>query len=882
MAQELVTKIRLDDKQFKSIVDKVKNEVSSTEQTFKNSSGNIKAELKAIQNELSNMLLNGVDPASAKFQQLSSRAGEIQDAMGDARSVINDFGNDTRGLTNVLDVAGTGVAAFQMYAGSMAMLGVESKEAKEVLAQLAGAMSVLNGMQQIQAQLLDQSTGTYKAYHTILRTLGLEQVKNTTDTTVNTAAQATNNATKEQASIISAANTAATQANTTAKTAETVALNANTTAINATTNANQGLSVAQKLAAGASKVLKVALASMGIGLLIMAVTTLITHWEDIVSWFKKTFPITEKLGAAFEKVKQTIAGVNGVIVYIASNIGNIAKAIGKLYLSLVSGVGLFTGATKEAFKELQDFGKGAKNAFSIGFDEKGNQIAQKKLEDALNKQKEKLKEDFEDRKAKYGDDTKESIKHYNKLLSLTKKGTKEYKEIQRDLWAAERKLREENQKDRLKKEQETKDKLKKINEQIVKDRKEVDKFLSDTSIENKKNTTKSGEDNLKNNYNSSKEGEIKTQNDLDRQLKNITYYYQETEKYRREDLVAEKEAINKKYEEHRKKAHGNAELIKRIEEEKNKALMNADVNYFNALDELRRQKYKDEQEATNKLLNPQKDKLKDSVNGLNTTLGIKFNTQGIEQGGEALRSYIEALQDKLKIKLDLGIDLDNLNSAGLDKLSTTFNNLKESFETANKAREILQDGLSQLIGGTFGQFLKEAESLKKVLSSDIATESDKIGASMSAMGNALATLGKDSTAAKAGLVLAAIGQIILGFAQATAKDAKLGVIGWIAAITAGMAVMISTISQLSSFSQGGIFKGNSRVGDQNIARVNAGEMILTRTQQSNLMRLLDNNNAGLGGGTGINEVRIKGSDLYLALSNYSKIKSKTGKSTGIK
>lgn len=47
MAQELVTKIRLDDKQFKSIIDKVKGEVASTEGSFKSASGNIKAELKA-------------------------------------------------------------------------------------------------------------------------------------------------------------------------------------------------------------------------------------------------------------------------------------------------------------------------------------------------------------------------------------------------------------------------------------------------------------------------------------------------------------------------------------------------------------------------------------------------------------------------------------------------------------------------------------------------------------------------------------------------------------------------------------------------------------------------------------------------------------------
>ena len=105
MAQDLVTKIRLDDKQFKSIIDKVKSEVGNTEAIFRSSSGNIKQELKAIQGELSQMLLNGVDPASEKFQQLAARAGSIKDAMGDAKAVVGDFANDVRGLAGITDVA---------------------------------------------------------------------------------------------------------------------------------------------------------------------------------------------------------------------------------------------------------------------------------------------------------------------------------------------------------------------------------------------------------------------------------------------------------------------------------------------------------------------------------------------------------------------------------------------------------------------------------------------------------------------------------------------------------------------------------------------------------------------------------------------------------
>ncbi|WP_025078368.1 hypothetical protein [Prevotella fusca] len=174
--------------------------------------------------------------------------------------------------------------------------------------------------------------------------------------------------------------------------------------------------------------------------------------------------------------------------------------------------------------------------------------------------------------------------------------------------------------------------------------------------------------------------------------------------------------------------------------------------------------------------------------------------------------------------------------------------------------------------------IDNVKALKEALTNKQTNSAEKLGASLSYLGETMQELGVKGDAAKTALVLQAIGQTILGFAQATAQEAKLGFWGWAAAITAGTAVMISTISQLKKFSQGGIFQGSKTVGDHNLARVNAGEMILTNTQQSNLFRLLDNNTAGLGGnGVGVSSVRVKGSDLYLALSNYSKVQSKTGR-----
>ena len=94
----------------------------------------------------------------------------------------------------------------------------------------------------------------------------------------------------------------------------------------------------------------------------------------------------------------------------------------------------------------------------------------------------------------------------------------------------------------------------------------------------------------------------------------------------------------------------------------------------------------------------------------------------------------------------------------------------------------------------------------------------------------------------------------------------------IVAIAAGLAAVIAGIAMIGSFADGGIIGGNSFHGDNMFARVNAGEMILNNKQQGNLFRLLDG--GGVASNTGTPTVKIKGSDLYVALNNYG---SKMGK-----
>lgn len=851
MAQDLVTRIRLDDKQFKSIIDKVKSEVGNTEAVFKQGSGNIKRELKAIQSELANMLLNGVDPASEKFQLLSQRAGSIKDSIGDAGQIIGQFANDTRGLTAALDVAGTGIGIFQTVAGSMALFGVESEEAQKTLTKLAGAMSVLNGITQLQNTFMDQSSGTYRAYHALLRLVGVEQSNLTTTVSANTAAQAAG-------TTVLSTNTTVKQANAVATTETTSATAANTVATEGATVATGGLTVAQGAATVASKALRVALSAIGIGILISLVAALYQKFEDITDSFKTAEGASSKLAQAWNKFKVIAVGVGNAI-----------------WEHMIWPIKMFVGMVRDAINgDWDKIASNAISAFKGGHDVIGNynyaankELAKqnKEVRERETKAKEKALNDwYEAENAKHGQSLSRDIIYYRKRLALFQKGSEEYRKESNKLEEAIRRQREQTAQQSKKasqaaqrakelaarkaeaarkkaqaEAQKAAEEAKRKAEKIADDQKSLKQTIETETVNNNKGSRKVEEDQLKNAYGSDKNNNvINTQGALDNQYKLIEDYYTKLEELRKADTAEEIVAVIKKYDTLAEKAHGNKELLTQLEEQKQAGVSNIQAKYAKEYAERLDQRAKDEKEASDKLLNPLIDKAKQLGQELGRSLDLKgLDFSALTKLTEELQKSVDGMKELQKVKDSLG-----------------------SFENSSITKMI-----------------DDVKALKNILTSEQANGAEKLGASLAFLGDTMQQLGKDSEAAKAGMVLAAIGQIILGFAQASAQDSKLGVIGWIAAITAGTAVMISTISQLQSFSQGGIFQGSKTVGDHNLARVNSGEMILTKTQQGNLFRILDSNTAGLGGGVGVSSVRVKGSDLYLALSNYSKVQSKTGR-----
>ena len=143
-------------------------------------------------------------------------------------------------------------------------------------------------------------------------------------------------------------------------------------------------------------------------------------------------------------------------------------------------------------------------------------------------------------------------------------------------------------------------------------------------------------------------------------------------------------------------------------------------------------------------------------------------------------------------------------------------------------------------------------------------------------GNAMTNL-EDPSAKVAGIVMQAIANIALGFAQASASPATglSGVFGWIAAVTAGVATMTATIAQIKSateyHAQGGMVgtspfipKGTDTVP----AMLTPGEIVLNAAQQRNMANNLQGTSNVVMQSSG--ESRISGEDIITVINAYGR------------
>ena len=103
--------------------------------------------------------------------------------------------------------------------------------------------------------------------------------------------------------------------------------------------------------------------------------------------------------------------------------------------------------------------------------------------------------------------------------------------------------------------------------------------------------------------------------------------------------------------------------------------------------------------------------------------------------------------------------------------------------------------------------------------------------------------------------------------EAIAEQAGLKFPLNIIAMAATAAGLVASIANIPKFANGGIFTGNSFIGDMNIARVNSGEMILNNRQQRNLFNLLNGNGSISNNNVKEIKLKIEGRDLVSVINS---------------
>lgn len=299
--------------------------------------------------------------------------------------------------------------------------------------------------------------------------------------------------------------------------------------------------------------------------------------------------------------------------------------------------------------------------------------------------------------------------------------------------------------------------------------------------------------------------------------------------------------------------------------------------YEQELRELRSKISSTADESVAKGLQSQYKETESALEALKVRLGISVDTTGVQEQLDAASDHLTitadvepAVKDVTKgSRWDKRMSYSNATSLGsriqddydiglIDKETA-----EKEISAINEQLEKLGDGLKPIELHVDEKSVEAIRSLGHVDLTNMDSVSSSIknlkqvtdptakgfataGASCEALGSALQQLGGDSEAAKAGLVMAAIGNLVLSFSQALASCKTW--VEWLAFGISGAAQLTNLISLCSGFATGGIVPGSQRQGDKVLVRVNSGEMILNQAQQARLFAIA--NGAALYGEAG--------------------------------
>lgn len=835
-ASPAINKARQSLQQFAAQSSSVEN-IAKRFDKIQNSTAPLKKKLKEVQMLMAQLNLQE-DANSPIYNQMAQAAGAYRDAIADAAQATNMFANDTMKIQTGIDTMNVFAQAGQIATGVMALFGTENENVTRVIMQLQSVMAIANGVQSIANLLNENSNIILRAKATWQAIVSAAKVKDTVVTTVNTGA--------------TVANTAATKLSTIGQMAWNVAK-----------------AVGKALLGDFSGLVLVAAA--GIGIYAMATDDSTEKQEENNESKEKMISTTEHLASVNAKATEKINDESAKLVSSYKGLQSQFNAL---------------GSDVEKAKWLEE----NKSQFrQLGFEI--DNVAE--AEDFFNRSSPAVINALMARAeaaALYQMYLEALQKQYKLNHQTTVRWTYTGEKGGED-WKKQRQAAHDNL-------QQQRDNAKKEVEQIKADWKaaQAKSAAADVKLERfrggnsgrqggsgRSNSPKNPKNNPKNPPKNEEE-EPKSPEELARELYDaMSNAANQTKEDFARGIIDEKEfksrlnELNKAFKE---------EGFKGLELDPDKILKDQAIEALNTKFESVKDKFEHgEMSELDYYANVDdiNKKLKElGERPIEITVRTKYeiaNSGKRDKANEAT-SRFSTLQSDFNLgivgKEDVMKELVEINailtSIGKEPIEITFTadgivNAEEKAKELKEKFDALKDSILGKFDGGFTSTLEELQNLKDYL--DLGGNAAvAAGAGMQMFGNSLQQIAGDGAAAKAGAILAAVGQLVVSFATAMTSASK-NWITWLAFGVTGSAALATIIAQIKSFADGGIIEGNQFRGDAMLARVNAGELILNKTQQGNLFRMLDGGVAA-GGGGGRVEFQISGTTLKGVLNNYDK------------
>jgi hypothetical protein len=144
-------------------------------------SSSLKARIAAVKLELTRMAEAG-QAGTPAFVALQKKGGELDDQMRDLNATLKNLGSDTANIEGLVSIASGVAGGFAVAQGAAALFGDGEEEVQKALLKVNAAMSILQGLQQIQNVLQKESQATLLLKKIFLQQVAVATVENTVAT----------------------------------------------------------------------------------------------------------------------------------------------------------------------------------------------------------------------------------------------------------------------------------------------------------------------------------------------------------------------------------------------------------------------------------------------------------------------------------------------------------------------------------------------------------------------------------------------------------------------------------------------------------------------------------------------------------------------------